>query len=151
VLNERSGLQRVATFAIASVLLQWAWEVAHGPAYVETALPLSNRIWHCAPMALVDAAWSALLVAAAAILAPQIGWSSRRAVAWTTAALGTVTATAFEMWAVGRGRWTYNGYMPVLPLVGAGVWPVLQMSLLPPAAYLLSCVGRRRRLHASVP
>lgn len=137
----------VTVFAVISVLLQWAWEVAHGPAYVETTLPLADRIKHCAPMAFIDALWSAVLVVTGIIVAARMGWPTRRAVAWTSAVLGALTATVFEMWAIDRGRWTYNEYMPTLPFLGAGLWPVLQMSVLPPAIYLLSvfAVGRSSR------
>jgi len=39
---------------------------------------------------------------------------------------------------LGTGRWTYNDLMPILPIVGVGVWPVLQMSLLPALALYLT-------------
>lgn len=140
----RSSTRALAVFATTAVLLQWAWEVAHGPAYVETALPLVDRVWHCAPMAFVDAVWTGVLVVTARIVSARIGWSTRRVVALTSAALGALTGIAFEMWAIDRGRWTYNESMPLLPLVGAGLWPVLQMSIVPPAVYLMSVLAANR-------
>lgn len=132
-------------FVAWSLLLHWAWEVAHAPAYVETDMPPLDRIVHCAPMALVDTAWAAVVVLAAHAVVARA--RERTAViAAAAAALGAASAAVFEMWAVASGRWTYNDRMPLVPLIGAGLWPVLQMTILPPLALWLSAPRGDRRL-----
>ena len=132
-----TGYRRtIVAFLGVVFMLQWTWETAHGVAYVETDMVLMDRLWHCLPMAVVDSAWSAGIVLAAAIAA---GWLGRPWLTWALAvAAGAVTATQVEHAALKSGRWTYNALMPIAPIVGVGLWPVLQMSLLPPLALLIA-------------
>ena len=127
------------------------WEVAHGPAYIETDVPLAERIPHCAPMALTDTVWAGLIVVVVAGLLRE--QRHIPAIMFTVTALaGAATAVAFEAWAIATDRWTYNERMVVVPIIGVGLWPVLQMTVLPPAALWLSTRavraswGRRRSI-----
>jgi len=119
---------KIGLFLAVSFLMHWGWETAHGVAYVETALPLATRVWHCLPMAGVDTLWTAGLVA----LAGRAG--SIRVAALVATVLGAATAILIEWYALRNGRWTYNELMPLVPLVRVGWWPVLQMAILPPIA-----------------
>ena len=116
--------------------MHWAWETAHGVAYVETRLPLATRAWHCLPMAAVDTLWTAALVATALALAGRA--RSFRVPAALAAMLGAATAILVERFALQHGRWTYNELMPLVPLVRVGWWPVLQMAILPPIAMAIT-------------
>jgi hypothetical protein len=123
-------------FAAAAFVLHWAWETAHGVAYVETDMPLLDRLWHCLPMAVVDTAWSGAVVlvgiiASRSLRRPWLTWA-------VGVAAGALTATWVEHAALQSGRWTYNARMPILPVIEVGLWPVLQMSLLPPLALLMA-------------
>lgn len=134
-----------ASFALAALVLHWSWEVGHGVAYVETNVPLVQRLWHCFPMAVVDMAWSGAIVALALLV---VRATRHRVLGWTIAvAGGAVSAVIVERLAIDAGRWTYNTLMPLIPLVGAGLWPVLQMIVLPPLAYALA---RREELRPQV-
>lgn len=134
----------LVVFGLLSLALHWAWEVAHGPAFVETTLPVMDRVWHCAPMAAVDAGWAAILVMAAGGLSRARRRHRQATTVVLAAVLGAVTAVLFELWALRSGRWTYSDVMPQLPLIGVGVWPVLQMSVLPPVVYLLAVAAAAR-------
>ncbi len=58
---------------------------------------------------------------------------------WTIAALGAVWAILIEYHSVYvAGRWGYAALMPLLPILKVGLWPVLQMTLLPGLAVYLS-------------
>jgi len=117
-------------FASLAVVLHWAWETAHGPAYVETNLQLAQRVWHCFPMAVLDTAWSGAIVLLAIAAARDL---RRPSSMWLiAAAAGAVTAVAVERFALETGRWTYNELMPIVPLVNVGLWPLAQMLVLPP-------------------
>jgi hypothetical protein len=55
-----------------------------------------------------------------------------------TAVLGAATATILEWHALRTGRWTYNALMPLIPGLGVGVYPVLQMAIVPAVAARVS-------------
>ncbi|OGT97097.1 MAG: hypothetical protein A2X80_14205 [Geobacteraceae bacterium GWB2_52_12] len=40
--------------------------------------------------------------------------------------------------ALTAGRWSYSERMPVMPWLGAGLWPLLQMALLPSLTFLFA-------------
>lgn len=124
-----TGTTRVLRLGSVAFALNWAWEATHAVAYVESAGPLLFRLRHCLPMAAVDAVWTLALCGAALILVRRSG-CQRRYFA-TLGALGALTATWLERWALAEGRWTYNALMPIVPVVGVGLWPVMQMALLP--------------------
>jgi hypothetical protein len=52
--------------------------------------------------------------------------------------LGLVYATLVEHAALATGRWSYTERMPVVTILGAGLWPLLQMTLLPPLTFWIA-------------
>jgi hypothetical protein len=56
----------------------------------------------------------------------------------TAALLGGAFAVAYEWKALGSGRWRYTDRVPVMPVLGAGLWPLLQLALLVPLAFGLA-------------
>jgi hypothetical protein len=48
---------------------------------------------------------------------------------------GLSYATLVEHAALAAGRWSYSHRMPVVSVLSAGLWPLLQMTLLPPLAF----------------
>ena len=129
-----SRWRTAVAFAAVAFVLHWTWETAHGVAYVETDMPLLDRLWHCLPMAVVDTAWSGAIVLVGIIVSRSL---RRPWLTWAVGvAAGALTATWVEHAALQSGRWTYNARMPILPVIEVGLWPMLQMSLLPSSALL---------------
>ena len=127
----RSLSRSVALFAIAFIL-NWVWEAAQAAAYVETQGPLAFRVWHCVPMAVIDALWVVgLYLVTLTTLELGARRDSRVARYIGMAGLGALTATILETYAVSTRRWTYAPIMPILPVLQVGLWPLLQMLLLP--------------------
>ena len=59
---------------------------------------------------------------------------------------GLIIAILIEWVAVyGMGRWSYTARMPVLPVLGVGLSPVLQMLLLPPVIFKAAAWWLERR------
>lgn len=135
-------LMRVPAPVLGRILLiafglNWVWEAAHAVAFVESQGTFAFRLWHCLPMAATDALWTIGLWAVMGGMWPSAPrWSAPRLAA--LAAVGALTAATIERVALATGRWTYNAVMPVIPLVDAGLWPVLQMSILPLVAVWLA-------------
>lgn len=130
---------RVVRILAVAFLLNWIWEATHAAAYVESTGPFLYRLRHCLPMAGTDALWTLALWG----LATAIWWRTERGALRlaTLAVLGAVTAVVVERIALADGRWTYNALMPIIPIVGVGLWPVAQMVVLPVLAVWL---GRGR-------
>jgi hypothetical protein len=87
------------------------------------------------------------IYAAGALAAGDPGWGLRGP--WniyaTTAVLGLVYAALVEHAALAAGSWSYTVRMPMVPVIDAGLWPLLQLALLPPLIFLFArrWAGRR--------
>jgi cadmium resistance protein CadD (predicted permease) len=49
---------------------------------------------------------------------------------WLSFIFGFIAAVLIEWQALGSGRWIYNEYMPILPLLNVGLTPVIQLGAL---------------------
>lgn len=117
-------------------------------AYVETAgYSWASTIGFCTRAAVGDVGIIVGIYAMGALAAGDQSWGLRGR--WnmyaTTAVLGLAFAALVEHWALATGRWSYTERMPVVSLLSAGLWPLLQMTLLPPLTFLLArwWTGRR--------
>jgi hypothetical protein len=76
-----------------------------------------------------------------ALAAGDVRWGSTGGwnVYATTMLLGGVCAAAFEWFSLATHRWTYNDYMPIVPLLRVGLWPLLQLTVLVPLSFWIAC------------
>jgi hypothetical protein len=113
-----------AITVLVSFVLNEFWEMAQMSAYVETAGP----------------SWTGTLELCTRAAAGDLGWGLRGR--WniyaTAAVLGLAFAALVEHAALAAGRWSYTERMPVVSALGAGLWPLLQMTLLPPLTFLFA-------------
>lgn len=126
----------VGRLVVVAFVLHWAWEATHAVAFAESAGPFLFRLRHCLPMAATDAVWTLGLWALVGGLSASGRPTPRRLVA--LGILGALTAILLERSALAEHRWTYNALMPVLPVLGVGLWPVLQMTAVPVVSAWLS-------------
>ena len=129
-----------ATVSVSFVLNE-IWEMAQMSSYVETTgLSWTSTLGFCTRAAAGDVGIILGIYAAGALAAGDLGWGLRgRWYIYTTAAvLGLTYAVLVEHAALAAGRWTYTEHMPVVSLFGAGLWPLLQMTLLPPVTFLFA-------------
>jgi hypothetical protein len=64
--------------------------------------------------------------------------------------IGPLLAVSFELWAIYvEERWVYGERMPLIPVIGVGVFPLVQMIVIPTAciagSHLLLHLQRRGR------
>jgi hypothetical protein len=85
-----------------------------------------NEIWEMAQM-------SAYVETAGHSWTSTLGLCTRAAVNDVGIILGIYAAGALA-----AGRWSYTERMPVVSVLGAGLWPLLQMTLLPPLTFLFA-------------
>ena len=110
------------------------------PAYIETAgHSWMSTLGLCTRAAVGDAGIILGIYAAGALAAGDLGWGLRGR--WNiyamTAVLGLAYAVLVEHAALATGRWSYTEGMPMVLVLGAGLWPLLQMRLLPPSLTFL--------------
>jgi hypothetical protein len=145
--SEHSSLpwQRLGLFLATTVLVSFGlnviWEMAQMSAYIETVgRSWTSTIALCTWAAVGDAGIVLGIYAAGALAAGDLGWGLRGH--WntyaTTAVLGLAYAALLEHAALAAGRWSYTERMPVVSMVSAGLWPLLQMTLLPPLTFLFA-------------
>ncbi|MEW5976356.1 MAG: hypothetical protein AB1898_11195 [Acidobacteriota bacterium] len=124
-----------AATVLASFVLNEIWEMAQMSAYVETSgQSWTSTLGLCTRAAVGDVGIILGIYATGALAAGDLGWGLRAR--WniyaTAAVLGLACAALVEHTALAAGRWSYTERMPVVSVLGAGLWPLLQMTLLPP-------------------
>ncbi len=133
---------------LASFGLNWVWEMVQMPAFAE----LAGRLWQesvvtCAVATLGDVGITLAVYGVGALATGQLGWgmTGKWNVYATAAVLGGVSAAAFEWFSLATGRWSYTHRMSIVPVLGVGVWPLLQLTLLVPAAFWIARWWTKRR------
>ena len=142
-------IRRLVALFVISVLLNFPWEVAQMPLYVEDGSWLEFAL-HCVIPSLGDG----LIV----MLIFCVGWAVQGRSDWTDqpgwAAYALMLTTGFSVAVIvewvgfyGLNRWSYTASMPLLPGLGIGVVPVLQILILPPVIFKMTgwWLARRRR------
>ena len=139
--------------AADSVLLHAVWEMAQMPAYKDLAgRPLPETAVRCAPATLGDIAITFWIYAIVALAAHSLSWGlqPRWNVYLTVALLGAMHAFWIERAAIASGRWSYTAAMPIIPPLGVGLWPLLQLLVLTPLTIgLSSLLALRKRNRAT--
>lgn len=129
---------------LASLVLNEVWEMAQMSAYVETAgYSWTSTLGRCTLAAIGDVGIILGIYVTGALIARDLGWGLRGC--WsmyaTTAILGLAYAVLVEDAGLAAGSWSYTERMPVVPVLGVGFWPLLQMTLLPPLVFLFAKWG----------
>ena len=130
-------LKRLVALFVVSILVNFPWEVAQMPLYVEEG-NWSEFAQHCIVPSIGDGFIVLLIFCVGWLAQRRSDWSDRPG--WTgyatMLAAGFTIAVIIEWLAVyGLQRWTYTASMPMLPFLGIGVVPVLQMLILPPIIF----------------
>jgi hypothetical protein len=124
-----------ATTVLASFVLNEIWEMAQMSAYVETAgQSLTSTLGLCTRAVVGDVGIILGIYAAGALAAGDPSWGLRDS--WNIYATAAVLGPAYA--ALAAGRWSYTERMPVVSVLGVGLWPLLQMTLLPPLTFLFA-------------
>ena len=149
MVNTHRIFPTITSLFVISVPLNFVWELAQMPLYVENG-NLLDFARHCIVPSLGDGVIVLIIFG--------VGWWVLRRADWfvhpsaSAYALMLVTgltiAILIEWVAVyGIGRWSYTARMPVLPVLGVGLSPVLQMLLLPAVIFKAAAwwLDRRQR------
>jgi hypothetical protein len=132
--------QFFAELFLAALALNWVWEMLQMPAFDH----MMGHSWRstaltCTFASLGDAAITLGIYAAVAVITKRWQWAVEGK--WQpylmAALLGMAVAVVIEKVAIAMGFWTYSRHMPVVPVLGVGLVPLLQLTLLIPVAIRL--------------
>lgn len=136
--------------AMYALLVNFLWEMLQTPFFAD----MPQMAHWPATLLCLRATTGDAGIAVAAHLAVAARWRDR---GWFLApdrpkvalliALGVLATVLLELHAVHwAARWSYSGLMPVIPLLGVGLVPIVQWIVLPPLTLFLL-----RRHHLGVP
>ncbi len=126
----------LGTFYGAAVLVNFIWEVPQMAFYEWWGASWVTGLLICLQAALGDGLLVLALYGLGYAFFRRREWILQPGVAGYTLLVlaGMIVAVAVEMHALARGRWAYSAIMPIIPGLGIGLIPVVQMMLLPPLA-----------------
>lgn len=127
----------LATIFMMAVLFNYPWELAQSPLYVGMD-SLSAVWWHCFVASLGDGLLVLCLFATGWAVLRQREWFMHPGVRGYAVILtmGLVIGVSIEWVAMHvTKRWAYTSQMPLVPGLGVGFVPVLQMLVLPPLIF----------------
>jgi hypothetical protein len=137
----------VALYIALAAIGHFLWEAGQLPLYTlwRTGTPreIVTALLHCTGG---DILITVATLAAAGVLARQFRW---RAFGWRmvfTAVILGAAYTVFSEWlnVEIRRSWSYTAAMPVLPLLGTGLAPLLQWLVVPGLAFAIISYRDRR-------
>jgi hypothetical protein len=123
------------------LVLHWLWEMAQMIAYADMAgRAWTSTTWRCLRASVGDVALTIAAVYLSVWVARRPPW-----VYVVAAAVGSVIGLVVEWTGLSVGAWAYNERMPIVPVLGVGVWPLLQLTVLVPVTMWAATRGFRRR------
>ena len=134
------ALRDLGAIFLVAVALNYPWELAHGPLFVGMD-SFRAMGWHCFVAALGDGVLVWIIHATGCAAFQRADWFERPGLAGYAVMLGMGLALAVGVeWIAVHTlhRWAYTARMPLIPGLGIGVTPVLQMLVLPPLVFYLA-------------
>jgi len=123
------------------VLCNFPWEMGQAAAYSGSPSTLWQALRDCGIHSVIDGLLSLGIFWGGGVVFRQADWMRRPGLSgyvWA-GTTGFFLSVVIELNAVYRlGRWAYQPSMPLLPGLGVGLLPVLQMLVLPPLIFALA-------------
>ena len=124
-------MKRLASIFIISFLLNIVWENFHSFLYDNY---MGGKITESV---LLHATFAdAMIITIISLPFIYIKFFKKRD--WLIVVVGVVVAIAIEAWALQTGRWAYNSFMPLIPILSVGLTPIIQLGLLGYVSYRLT-------------
>ena len=126
------------------------WELMQMPGFADW----NEASWKWIAFIVVMGTLGVILIAATSLVLVLViigdeSWPAQRSSYWRVAALATlagVAYTTYSEWrhAVVLHHWRYSARMPLVPIFGVGLFPLLQWILIPPIAFLCAILTLSR-------
>lgn len=141
----KAAWRLVGAVFVVAVMVNYAWEMAQAALYNPMG-SLARGLWRCFAASLGDGVLVVVIMV--------IGWLTFRRLNWFASPertgylllliSGLAVGLTVEWIGLGSGRWAY-GRMPLIPGLGVGVVPVVQMVVLPPVILRLAALWLARQ------
>lgn len=131
---ERMKTSKVSLFILGvAFFLNAIWEMAQMPAYAAGTESVSKRVVFCLVSAVADAIYVLLLYWTVRLITGRAEWFSSLNPKYivTIVTVGFLAAVIIELLNLKLGVWRYSRSMPIIPIVGIGLWPALQLMIVP--------------------
>lgn len=144
--SPRLWLTALQRYLAVSAPLHLAWETLQLPLYTVWSEPVARQAFaviHCTIGDLMIAGLSLLLALA---LVGRSAWPRVSVVpVWLLALVVGCAYTVYSEWLniSVRGNWAYAPLMPVVPIIGTGLAPLLQWLVVPSVAMRIAIGGSR--------
>ncbi len=103
--------------------LNWIWENLHSYLYAHYQNgEITQRVLSRAAL------FDAILITVLGFLFVRITYFRNRK--WYALVFGFIVAILIELYALKTGRWAYNEYMPLIPILETGLTPSIQLGML---------------------
>jgi len=142
--KKSSGRSFYVYLAVISFALNWIWEIAQMSAYRTAEKSWGETLFFCTLATFIDVL-AVLAIHGAAVF--FINWRNWKFYL-TAALLGAVCAVLFEKIAFAFGWWRYDEGMLVVPILGTGLLPFVQLTTLAPVSIWLAAKASGRRVGA---
>ena len=128
-------MKKLGTIFLLAFFANFVWEHLHAPLYLHyQGEAISPFILFRA--ALFDAAFITVL----GLLFLRVKFFREHL--WLALVIGVAFAIGLERFALAGGRWAYNPSMPVIPFLGTGLTPTIQLGLLSYLIFVLVIKGK---------
>ncbi len=119
---------------IVAFAVNWIWEVSQTFAFDMNGVSTGKMLLFCTFASVIDGIVTVLIFWLLRKFIEELGWKFFLA----AAVLGALTAVFFEQTAFNFNLWSYDEEMPVIPVIGTGLLPLVQLTLLVPLAIFIS-------------
>lgn len=140
--RSRRVLALLARLFAISFCINWFWETLQMPAYAALAQqPWYETVLGCTVASVGDGVATVIAYALGAVVSARLRHRLRAGVSGyaALAILGAAIAVAVERFALHAGSWSYTEQMPIVPGLEIGLLPLLQLTILIPLSYALTC------------
>ena len=132
----------IRTVFLSAFILNALYENAHAPLYTHYQGGVISEA------VLLHATLADALIITIMVL-PFLYFARLRRVAWLIIPIGFAIAVGIEWWALGTNRWAYGSLMPIVPFLGTGLTPTIQLGVLGYISYWFAEFLARRKADAS--
>lgn len=141
---EANWLMALRRYIGASILFHLAWETLQLPLYTIWVQALGKQAFAVIHCTMGDAMIAALTMIIALIVCGASAWPAERSTRVYVVSLAAgIAYTIYSEWlnVSVRGSWAYSDRMPIVPLIGTGLAPLLQWTVVPTIAQYFA-IGR---------
>lgn len=116
-------MRKIFLIFLLSFILNLIWENLHSLLY---AVYMDGKITE---LILVRASLGDAIIISILSL-PFLLFPNQRQKSWLIIPFGVLVSIIIELYALSVGRWMYNEYMPIIPILDIGLTPTIQLGLL---------------------